>query len=88
MIKRKIVELSKNIYPAAKLFGLTTSLAVMKINSDLGYKPVTYSEITQDEGFWAGCKNCPNYHILLKRQRKNCLCTAMLFDSEQTILNV
>jgi hypothetical protein len=68
------------MYPDAKLFGLTTGLAVMKINSDLGYEPVTYSELTQDEAFWAGCKSCVNYEILTSKERKNCMCTAMLYD--------
>ena len=79
-IKAKIFELSRKKYPNAKVFGLTTGLAVMKINSDLGYEPVTYSELTQDEAFWAGCKSCINYDILMAKERKNCLCTAMLYD--------
>lgn len=79
LIKNKVFQLSRDKYPDAKVFGLTTGLAVMKINSDLGYKPVIYSELTQDEEFWNGCKNCVNYEILIKKERKNCLCTAMLF---------
>jgi hypothetical protein len=79
-IKHKIFELSRKIYPEAKIFGLTTGLAVMKINSELGYEPVTYSELTQDEAFWAGCKSCVNYEILMSKERKNCMCTAMLYD--------
>ena len=79
-IKQKIFELSRKKYPEAKIFGLTTGLAVMKINSDLGYEPVTYSELTKDEAFWAGCKSCINYDILMSKERKNCLCTAMLYD--------
>jgi hypothetical protein len=79
-IKKKIFELSRKKYPNAKIFGLTTGLAVMKINSDLGYEPVTYSELTQDETFWAGCKSCVNYDILMSKERKNCFCTAMLYD--------
>jgi hypothetical protein len=79
-IKKKIFDLSHKLYPGAKLFGLTTGLAVMKINSDLGYEPVTYSELTQDEAFWAGCKSCVNYEILMSKERKNCMCTAMLYD--------
>ena len=79
-IKEKIFELSRSKYPDAKLFGLTTGLAVMKINSDLGYEPVTYSELTQDEEFWAGCKSCVNFDILMSKERKNCMCTAMLYD--------
>jgi GNAT superfamily N-acetyltransferase len=79
-IKQRIFQLSREKYPEAKIFGLTTGLAVMKINSDLGYEPVTYSELTQDEKFWAGCKSCVNYDILMSKERKNCLCTAMLYD--------
>jgi hypothetical protein len=79
-IKKKIFQLSRTKYPEAKLFGLTTGLAVMKINSELGYEPVTYSELTQDEAFWAGCKSCVNYDILVSKDRKNCMCTGMLYD--------
>ncbi len=79
-IKQKIFNLSREKYPEAKIFGLTTGLAVMKINSDLGYEPVTYSELTQDDAFWAGCKSCVNYEILMSKERKNCMCTAMLYD--------
>lgn len=79
-IKKEIFGLSRKLYPEAKIFGLTTGLAVMKINSDLGYEPVTYSELTQDEQFWDGCKSCVNYDILMSKGRKNCLCTAMLYD--------
>ncbi len=79
-IKQKIFNLSREKYPDAKIFGLTTGLAVMKINSDLGYEPVTYSELTQDEAFWAGCKSCVNYEILMSKERKICMCTAMLYD--------
>lgn len=80
MIKEEIFKLSRKKYPDAKIFGLTTGLAVMKINSDLGYQPVTYSELTQDDEFWKGCQSCVNYDILMLKERKNCLCTAMLFD--------
>jgi hypothetical protein len=79
-IKMKIFELSRTKYPDAKIFGLTTGLAVMKINSDLGYEPVTYSELTNDEEFWKGCQSCVNFEILQSKERKNCLCTAMLYD--------
>jgi hypothetical protein len=79
-IKKKVFELSRKKYPDAKIFGLTTGLAVMKINSSLGYKPVTYSELTTDEEFWKGCQSCINFDILTMKERKNCLCTAMLYD--------
>lgn len=80
LIKKAIFNLSRTKYPEAKIFGLTTGLAVMKINSELGYKPVTYSELTKDAIFWEGCKSCINFDILNKKDFKNCLCTAMLFE--------
>lgn len=79
-IKKRIFELSKTLYPDSKIFGLTTGLAVMKINSNLGYEPVTYAELTQDDAFWIGCTSCVNYKILMSKGRMNCLCTAMLYD--------
>jgi hypothetical protein len=82
LIKKKIFELSRSKYPQSKIFGLTTGLAVMKINSELGYEPVTYSELTQDGAFWNGCKSCVNYSILTAKDFKNCLCTAMLYQQQ------
>ncbi len=82
-IKRTVFALSRKHYPEAKIFGLTTGLAVMKINSDLGYEPVTYSELTSDDKFWSGCKSCVNYDILISKERKNCMCTAMLYDPDE-----
>lgn len=79
-IKRKIFELSRQKYPDAKIFSLTTGLAVMKMNHELGFEPVTYSELTTDEVFWENCKSCVNCPILMSKERKNCLCTAMLYD--------
>ena len=58
-------------------------LAVMKINSELGYEPVTYSELTDDADFWKGCQSCVNFEILQSKDRKNCLCTAMLYNPEE-----
>lgn len=84
-IKKKIFQLSRETYPNAKIFGLTTGLAVMKINSELGYKPVTYSELTDDEKFWNGCKSCVNYDILTRKERQTCLCTAMLYDPKDDV---
>ena len=80
-IKAAVFNLSREKYPEAKVFGITTSLPVMKINHDLGYRPVTFSELTQDDAFWAGCKTCPNYDILTRNDRRMCLCTAMLAPS-------
>jgi N-acetylglutamate synthase-like GNAT family acetyltransferase len=85
-IKQKVFNLSRQKYPDSKIFGLTTGLAVMKINSDLGYEPVTYSELTNDEEFWKGCRSCVNYEILMSKDRKNCMCTAMLYDPAEAAL--
>jgi GNAT superfamily N-acetyltransferase len=79
-IKSKVFDYSLRKYPNAKIFGITTGLAVMKINSDLGYKPVPFSELTSDSSFWSGCKTCTNYEILKSKDNKMCLCTGMLFD--------
>ena len=81
-IKKKIFELSRVKYPDAKIFGITTSLAVMKINSELGYKPVTFSELTEDDSFWKGCQSCKNYDILQRTKRSHCLCTGMLYHPD------
>jgi hypothetical protein len=79
-IKRKAFNLSRQKYPNSKIFGLTTGLAVMKINHELGYRPVTFSELTMDDQFWNGCKSCVNYDILTRTGRSKCLCTGMLYD--------
>ena len=79
-IKKKIFELSRKKFPNAKIFSITTSLAVMKLNSELGYKPVTFSELTDDEDFWKGCEACINYDILVRNERRMCLCTGMLYN--------
>ena len=82
-IKARAFKLSREKYPEAKLFGLTTSMAVMKINSDLGYGPVAFSELTDDEAFWKGCSSCVNYDILTRKNHQHCLCTGMLYDPEE-----
>lgn len=79
-IKEVIFQYSRTKFPNAKVFSITTGLAVMKINSDLGYKPVTFSELTDDQTFWNGCQTCKNFDILTRTERKMCLCTGMLFD--------
>ena len=82
-IKKTAFELSVRKYPNSKIFGLTTSLPVMKINSDLGYRPVTFSELTDDEQFWKGCQSCVNYDILTRTEKSHCLCTGMLYDPKE-----
>lgn len=84
-IKSKALELSGILFPGANLFGLTTNLAVMKINSELGYNPVTFSELTDDNEFWKGCESCSYYDILVRTSRTHCLCTAMLMDPNKKI---
>ncbi len=79
-IKAKTFELARMKFPYAKIFSITTSLPVMKLNSKMGYKPVTFSELTTDEEFWAGCKGCVNFDILQRNNRRMCLCTGMLYD--------
>ena len=79
-IKNKVFNYSKQKYPDAKIFGITTGLAVLKINYGLGYKPVTFSELTDDPEFWKGCQTCQNYDVLQRTNQKMCLCTGMLFD--------
>lgn len=81
-IKSKTFELARRRFPYAKIFSITTSLPVMKLNSRLGYKPVTFSELTQDEEFWRGCEGCVNYDILQRNNRRMCLCYGMLYDPE------
>lgn len=79
-IKEKIFEHSISKFPEAKIFGITTGLAVMKMNSELGYKPVTFSELTTDQSFWKGCQTCKNYDVLQRTEQSMCLCTGMLYD--------
>lgn len=82
-LKKKIFDYSLELYPEAKVFGITTGLAVMKINYELGYRPVTFSELTDDPTFWNGCQTCKNFDILTRTERKMCLCTGMLYDPKE-----
>lgn len=81
-IKFRAFALTRSKFPTAKIFGLTTGLQVMKINNELGYMPVPFSELTDDEEFWKGCQSCVNFPILTSKNKKNCLCTGMLYDPE------
>jgi len=80
-IKKVVFEHSRAKFPDSKVFSITTGLAVMKMNSDLGYKPVTFSELTNDQSFWKGCQTCKNFDVLTRTEQKMCLCTGMLYDS-------
>lgn len=79
-IKQVVFDHSKAKFPKAKIFSITTGLAVMKMNSNLGYKPVTFSELTDDASFWKGCQTCKNYDVLQRTKQQMCLCTGMLYD--------
>lgn len=79
-IKKFSFDLSRERYPDAKLFGLTSGSAVMKINTELGYVPVTFAELTDDEEFWKGCQGCVNFDVLQRTNKRYCICTAMLYD--------
>jgi hypothetical protein len=81
-IKNRIFNLSRRQFPHAKIFSITSGAAIMKMNSQLGFEPVTFDQITTDEAFWAGCASCTNFDILERKKRCNCLCTAMLFDPQ------
>ncbi len=82
-IKKAAFDLSRKRFPDAKLFGLTTGEAVMRINTELGYEPVTFAKLTDDEQFWAGCQSCVNYDVLQRTNMTKCLCTGMIYDPEK-----
>ena len=79
-IKTASFKLARLRWPWAKIFSLTSGAAVMKMNTELGYVPVTFNELTDDQAFWKGCEGCTNHHILVEKERKFCICTAMLYD--------
>lgn len=79
-IKRRIFDLSREMFPEAKIFSLTTGEAVMKLNNELGYRPVAFGSLTDDDAFWKGCESCVNFDILQRNNRRMCLCTGMLYD--------
>ncbi|MCR9063250.1 MAG: GNAT family N-acetyltransferase [Cytophagales bacterium] len=82
-IKAKAFRLSREKYPQSNIVGLTTSMAVMKINSELGYEPVSFSELPKDDEFWKGCQTCVNYDILTRTNRAHCLCTGMKYHAKK-----
>lgn len=82
-IKRFSFSYSRRLFPEAKLFGITSGAAVLKINNQLGYRPVTFEELTDDPAFWRGCQTCVNYDVLTRTDFKRCICTAMLYDPEE-----
>lgn len=80
LVKHAVFKHTRTKYPKSKVISITTSLAVMRLNADLGYRPVTLSELTQSDDFWQGCKSCKNYPILVQNERKMCLCTGLIYD--------
>jgi len=82
-IKDMTFTLARIRWPHAKIFSLTSGAAVMAMNTQLGYKPVTFAELTNDEAFWKGCEGCINVDVLHRTDRKYCICTGMLFDPEE-----
>jgi hypothetical protein len=82
-IKNMTFTLARIRWPHAKIFSLTSGSAVMKMNTQLGYHPVTFSDLTTDEAFWRGCEGCINKDVLHRTNRRYCICTAMLFDPEE-----
>ena len=84
-IKDMTFSLARTRWPHAKIFSLTSGAAVMKMNTELGYKPVTFADLTDDEAFRRGCEGCVNVDVLHRTGRKYCICTAMLFDPQETL---
>ena len=84
-IKDMTFSLARTRWPHAKIFSLTSGAAVMKMNTDLGYQPVTFADLTDDEAFWRGCEGCVNVDILKRTDRRYCICTAMLFDPTEQL---
>ena len=82
-IKDMTFSLARTRWPHAKIFSLTSGAAVMKMNTELGYQPVTFADLTDDEAFWRGCEGCVNVDVLHRTGRKYCICTAMLYDPEE-----
>lgn len=82
-IKHTTFSLARKRWPDAKIFSLTSGAAVMKLNTALGYIPVTFADLTDDEDFWKGCQGCVNYDVLQRTGRKYCICTGMLFDPKE-----
>lgn len=82
-IKKKVFELSRSKYPNSKIFSITTGLAVMRLNSNLGFRPVPFSELTEDAEFWNGCRGCKNYDVLERNNYKVCLCTGLLYNPQE-----
>lgn len=82
-IKEQTFKLSRKLFPEAKIFSITTGAAVMKMNYEFGYRPVPYSELTNDPEFWKGCEGCRHFDILKSHDYKMCICTGLLYDPKE-----
>lgn len=82
-IKEQTFLLSRRLFPQAKIFSITTGAAVMKMNHEFGFRPVPFSELTDDPEFWMGCEGCRNFSILKQNEYRMCLCTGLLFDPNE-----
>ena len=87
-IKDMTFTLARTRWPHAKIFSLTSGAAVMRMNTQLGYKPVTFADLTDDEAFWRGCEGCVNVDVLHRTGRKYCICTAMMYDPTEHLPTV
>ncbi len=87
-IKEMVFDLSRKLYPNAKILSVTTGAAVMKMNYDLGFHPVPFTSLTQDPDFWSGCKGCSHYDILKSHNCNMCICTGLLYDPKSKIERV
>ncbi len=84
-VKEKIFQHSREMFPDAKIFSITTGAAVMKMNYELGFRPVPFAALTDDPEFWKGCQGCRNFHILEMNEYRMCLCTGLLYDPKEHI---
>ena len=82
-IKEQTFILSRHLFPDAKIFSITTGAAVMKMNYEFGFRPVPYTELTDDPEFWKGCEGCRHFDILKSHDYKMCICTGLLYDPEE-----
>lgn len=87
-VKQRVFDLARKLYPKARIFSITTGAAILKMNTRLGFEPVTYDQVTRDGRFWDQCKQCVNHAVLESQDRKRCLCTAMLFRPEMAAQGV
>jgi len=84
-IKQRIFRLSRELFPDAKIFSITTGAAVLKMNYDLGFRPVAFQDLTHDPEFWKGCEGCKNFHILEENNHQRCICTGLLYDPKEHV---